>query len=116
MINVIAIASLGTLAILVAAAYFKSRKARKESIEEMQDEILVNEPTPGEAPAPKKAPAPIEAKSLVEVLQTIPEMVEALTQNATVKEMVASQEKPAPKHRKSRRKPKPNTNQDNNPK
>lgn len=134
MLNVIAIAVVVSFVILLATAYRQSKKTREELISEMQEEILVNEPAPVEPPAPVVAkvkevvkPAPVEeVKPEVVALQDVPKLVEALAAKAApeatpveapkaeVKEMIATQEAPAPKPKNNRRRGRPGKKQENN--
>jgi hypothetical protein len=122
MLNVIAIAVVVSFVILLATAYRQSKKTREELISEMQEEILVNEPAPVEPPAPVVA----KVKPEVVALQDVPKLVEALaakaapeatpveTPKAEVKEMIATQEAPAPKPKNNRRRGRPGKKQENN--
>jgi hypothetical protein len=135
MLNVIAIAVVVSFVILLATAYRQSKKTREELISEMQEEILVNEPAPVEPPAPVVAkvkeevvkPTPVEeVKPEVVALQDVPKLVEALAAKAApeatpveapkaeVKEMIATQEAPAPKPKNNRRRGRPGKKQENN--
>ena len=118
MLNVIAIAVVASFAILLAAAYRQSKKTRQELISEMKEEILSNEPAPVEPPAPVVAkvkeevvkPAPVEEVKPAAVVVEAP--VEA--PKAEVKEMIATQEAPAPKPKNNRRRGRPGKKQENN--
>ena len=116
MLNVIAIAVVASFAILLAAAYRQSKKTRQELISEMKEEILSNEPAPVEPPAPvaaKVKEVAIEVKNLVETLAEATK-VEEKAPKAEVKEMIASQEAPAPKPKNNRRRGRPGKKQENN--
>lgn len=114
MTNVIVIGIVGAFIILILAAYFQSKKTREELIAEMKDEVA-----PVVAPAPVEAkvkPAPVEeAKPEVATVQDVPALVEALAAKATVQEMVATQEAPAPKPKNNRRRGRPGKKKENNP-
>jgi hypothetical protein len=113
MLNVIAITVVVSFVVLLGAAYRQSKKTREELISEMQEEILVNEPAPVEPPAPVVAkvkevvkPAPVEEVKPAAVVVEAPK--------AEVKEMIATQEAPAPKPRNNRRRGRPGKKQENN--
>lgn len=115
MLNVIAIAVVVSFAILLVAAYRQSKKTRQELISEMKEEILSNEPAPVEPPAPvaaKLKEVAIEVKNLVETLAEAVKVEEKAPVEA--KEMIASQEAPAPKPKNNRRRGRPGKKQQNN--
>ena len=120
MLNVIAIAVVASFAILLAAASRQSKKTRQELISEMKEEILSNEPAPVEPPAPvaaKLKEVAIEVKNLVETLAEavkVEEKAPVETPKAEVKEMIATQEAPAPKPKNNRRRGRPGKKQENN--
>jgi cell division protein FtsN len=120
MLNVIAIAVVVSFAILLVAAYHQSKKTRQELISEMKEEILSNEPAPVEPPAPvaaKLKEVAIEVKNLVETLAEavkVEEKAPVEAPKAEVKEMIASQEAPAPKPKNNRRRGRPGKKQQNN--
>lgn len=120
MLNVIAIAVVASFAILLVAAYRQSKKTRQELISEMKEEILSNEPAPVEPPAPvaaKVKEVAIEVKNLVETLAEavkVEEKAPVETPKAEVKEMIATQEAPAPKPKNNRRRGRPGKKQENN--
>ena len=112
MTNVIVLGIVGAFIILLAAAYMQSRKTREELISEMEEEILSNEPAPVEAPAPVVAKVEPVAVAVEEVA-VAPALVVAKETKAEVKEMVATQEAPAPKPRNNRRRGRPGKKQEN---
>ena len=119
MTNVIVLGIVGAFIILLGAAYRQSKKTRQELIAEMEEEILSNEPAPVEAPAPVVAKAekavksaPVEPAPVVEEV-VAPAPVEVKEVKAEVKEMVATQEAPAPKPRNNRRRGRPGKKQEN---
>jgi septal ring-binding cell division protein DamX len=119
MTNVIVLGIVGAFIILLGAAYRQSKKTRQELIAEMEEEILSNEPAPVEAPAPVVAKAekavesaPVEPTPVVEEV-VAPAPVEVKEVKAEVKEMVATQEAPAPKPRNNRRRGRPGKKQEN---
>ena len=120
MLNVIAIAVVASFAILLAAAYRQSKKTRQELISEMKEEILSNEPAPVEPLAPvaaKLKEVAVEVKNLVETLTEatkVEEKAPVETPKAEVKEMIATQEAPAPKPKNNRRRGRPGKKQENN--
>jgi len=130
MTNVIVLGIVGAFIILLGAAYRQSKKTRQELIAEMEEEILSNEPAPVEAPAPVVAKAekavesaPVEPTPVVEEVAVVPAPeveevvapapVEVKEVKAEVKEMVATQEAPAPKPRNNRRRGRPGKKQEN---
>ena len=120
MTNVIVLGIVGAFIILLGAAYRQSKKTRQELIAEMEEEILSNEPAPVEAPAPVVAKAekavksaPVEPAPVVEEV-VAPAPVEVKEVKAEVKEMVATQEAPAPKPRNNRRRGRPGKKQETN--
>ena len=130
MTNVIVLGIVGAFIILLGAAYRQSKKTRQELIAEMEEEILSNEPAPVEAPAPVVAKAekavksaPVEPTPAVEEVAVVPAPVveevvaptpvEVKEVKAEVKEMVATQEAPAPKPRNNRRRGRPGKKQEN---
>ena len=120
MTNVIVLGIVGAFIILLGAAYRQSKKTRQELIAEMEEEILSNEPAPVEAPAPVVAKAekavksaPVEPTPVVEEV-VAPAPVEVKEVKAEVKEMVATQEAPAPKPRNNRRRGRPGKKQETN--
>ena len=120
MLNVIAIAVVVSFVILLATAYRQSKKTREELISEMKEEILSNEPAPVEPPAPvaaKVKEVAIEVKNLVETLAEavkVEEKAPVEAPKAEVKEMIATQEAPAPKPKNNRRRGRPGKKQENN--
>ena len=120
MLNVIAIAVVASFAILLASAYRQSKKTRQELISEMKEEILSNEPAPVEPLAPvaaKLKEVAVEVKNLVETLAEatkVEEKAPVETPKAEVKEMIATQEAPAPKPKNNRRRGRPGKKQENN--
>lgn len=119
MTNVIVLGIVGAFIILLGAAYRQSKKTRKELIAEMKEEILSNEPAPVEAPAPVVAKAekavesaPVKPTPVVEEV-VAPAPVEVKEVKATVQEMVASQEAPAPKPKNNRRRGRPGKKKEN---